>query len=230
MAIQLIDKIAPFNDGFVGMVDAKQVIGGASNRLPDATLPALTGDVTTSEGAVATTIANGAVTEAKMTLADNTTNNASSSKHGFLLKLENSGSKFLRDDGTWQTAGGGSAELSKGAVAFIIDGQGSVITTGSYGSVICPYAGSITGWDLVECSSTPISSSIVLDIWKDTYANYPPAVADTIWGTKPALSSATKNQATGLSIAVTAGDIFKVNVDSVTNAKKVLLVLKTTKS
>lgn len=66
MSIGLISKITPLNDGFTGLVDAKQVIGGASNVLPDATMPDLTGDVTTSEGAVATTIANKAVTLAKM--------------------------------------------------------------------------------------------------------------------------------------------------------------------
>ncbi len=37
MAIELIDKIAPKNDGFTGMVDADQVIGGgAAGTLPDA--------------------------------------------------------------------------------------------------------------------------------------------------------------------------------------------------
>ena len=41
MAIELIDKIAPKNDGFVGMLDADQVIGGgASGTLPDAAVAA----------------------------------------------------------------------------------------------------------------------------------------------------------------------------------------------
>lgn len=66
MAIELISNIKPFGGGFTGMVDAKDVIGGAGNVLPDATMPNLTGDVTTVEGAVATTIANDAVTYAKM--------------------------------------------------------------------------------------------------------------------------------------------------------------------
>ena len=41
---------------------------------------------------------------------DNTDLNASATAHGLLLKLENSGTKYLRDDGTWQTvsaSGGG---------------------------------------------------------------------------------------------------------------------------
>lgn len=37
MAIVLIDKIAPKNDAFVGMVDANQVLGGVGSTLPDNT-------------------------------------------------------------------------------------------------------------------------------------------------------------------------------------------------
>lgn len=43
------------------------------------------------------------LTESGLSLSDNTTNNASASKHGFLPKLDNTGTKYLRDDGTWQT-------------------------------------------------------------------------------------------------------------------------------
>lgn len=69
---------------------------------------ALTGDVTASAGSASTTIANsavttakindGAVTEAKQTLADNTTNDVSTTKHGYAPKAPNDATKFL--DGT----------------------------------------------------------------------------------------------------------------------------------
>ena len=43
MDIELLDKIAPKNDGFVGMIDAKQVLGGGvSGTLPDACVAAST--------------------------------------------------------------------------------------------------------------------------------------------------------------------------------------------
>ncbi len=52
----------------------------------------------------------GGGTDATITMSDITTNNASASQHGFLLKLANTSTKFLRDDGSWQTiAGGGDA-------------------------------------------------------------------------------------------------------------------------
>jgi hypothetical protein len=67
MSIELIAKVAPMGGGFVGMVDANQVIGGGgSGVLPDACMPDLTGEVTTVAGAVATTITAKAVTLAKM--------------------------------------------------------------------------------------------------------------------------------------------------------------------
>jgi len=57
MSIDLIAKIAPKNDGFTGMVDADQVIGGgAAGVLLAATFPAFTGDVTKAEGSLATTV------------------------------------------------------------------------------------------------------------------------------------------------------------------------------
>ncbi|MBI3632741.1 MAG: hypothetical protein HY226_00455, partial [Candidatus Vogelbacteria bacterium] len=64
----------------------------------------LTGDVTGSgTGSFAVTIANGSVTEAKQTLADNTTNNVSTINHGYAPKAPNDTTKFFRGDGTWAT-------------------------------------------------------------------------------------------------------------------------------
>lgn len=55
----------------------------------------------------------GTATDATIQTSDITTNNASPTKHGWLLKLENTGAKFLRDDGTWQApAGSGDMVLA----------------------------------------------------------------------------------------------------------------------
>ena len=56
----------------------------------------------------------GTIAEAALAMTDITTNNATSARHGFLPKLENSGSKYLRDDGTWQTVSG-----TGGATTFV---------------------------------------------------------------------------------------------------------------
>jgi len=51
------------------------------------------------------------ITEADITLADNTTNNFSTTKHGFVPKGTNVGS-FLKDDGTWDAIPGGGDMLA----------------------------------------------------------------------------------------------------------------------
>jgi hypothetical protein len=111
-------------------------------------------------------------------------------------------------------------------VPFIIDGGGVAITTGVKGDVEIGFAGTITAWRLFADQT----GSIVIDTWKDTYANFPPTVGDTMWGTKPTLSSAVKAEATGLSIAVAAGDIIRVNVDSASTVTRVTLSFTMTKS
>ncbi len=105
-----------------------------------------------------------------------------------------------------------------------------LIATTDVATLVVPYGGVITGWEIFEASDVPVASDIVIDTWKDSYANYPPTVADTIWVTKPSLTAAIKNQASGLNIPFVAGDVFKFKVDSVSLAKNVLLVIYVTKS
>lgn len=113
----------------------------------------------------------------------------------------------------------------KGTFGITIDGGGTAITTGIKGYVTVPYGMTITGWDILADTS----GSIVVDVWKDTYANYPPTVADTIAGSeKPTLSTATKNQDASLSTwttSVTAGDIIGFNVDSATTVTRVHVII-----
>ena len=117
-----------------------------------------------------------------------------------------------------------------GGFGITIDGAGSAITTGVKGFITIPFDCTITGWDIVADQS----GSIVIDVWKDTYANFPPTVADTIAGTeKPTLSSAQKNQDTSLSswtTTVTAGDVIGFSVDSATTVTRVTLTVRTTRS
>jgi hypothetical protein len=115
------------------------------------------------------------------------------------------------------------------AIPFIIDGGGSVISTGVKGDITIPFACTITGAILLADQS----GSIVVDIWKDTYANYPPTVADTITASaKPTLSSATKSTdstLTGWTTSVAAGDVLRYNVDSVATVTRVLVSLTATR-
>lgn len=115
-------------------------------------------------------------------------------------------------------------------VAFVIDGGGSAITTGIKGDLRIPYGCTINSATLLADQS----GSIVIDIWKDTLANYPPTVADTITASaKPTLSTATNvtdTTLTGWTTAVTAGDTLRFNVDSITTCTRVFVGLKVTKT
>jgi len=74
------------------------------------------------------------------------------------------------------------------------------------------------------------TGSIVVDVWKDTYANFPPTVADTIVSNSTlAISAATKGQDTALAgwtKTIAAGDILRFNVDSVTDIERCTVSLK----
>lgn len=116
------------------------------------------------------------------------------------------------------------------SITFIIDGGGSAITTGVKGDLTIPFGCTITEWTLLADQS----GSIVVDIWVDSYANYPPTVADTITGSaKPTISAATKGQSstlTGWTTTITAGQTVRFNVDSITTCQRVTLSLKVTRT
>lgn len=70
---------------------------------------------------------------------------------------------------------------------------GSALAAGQTRLITIPYACNITKWDLVADQS----GSVIIDLYVDTYANWPPTNADSITASStPALSSAQKNQDT----------------------------------
>jgi hypothetical protein len=75
--------------------------------------------------------------------------------------------------------------------------------------------------------------SIAIDVWKDTYANFPPNNADSITGSnEPALVNARKNQDTDISgwtTSISSGDILAFNVDSARTVQRAVLSLNITK-
>jgi hypothetical protein len=105
------------------------------------------------------------------------------------------------------------------------DVGGGVLTTGVKFYVQIPFKCRITSWTILADAS----GSLVIDVWKDTYANFPPVVADTITGSeKPTLSAVQKNQDLSLTTwttAVAAGDILGFNIDSAATVKQATLTL-----
>lgn len=118
--------------------------------------------------------------------------------------------------------------ISKALVIGIGDFNGVVLTPGVKAYFEVPIAIRVSGWTLLADAV----GSIVIDIWKDTFANFPPTVADTITGSeKPTLVGAQKAQDLALTTWTTdlaVGDILAVNVDSVSGIKQATLTLRGT--
>ena len=118
-----------------------------------------------------------------------------------------------------------------GTISLIIDGGGATITTGIKADLEIPFACTLTQYTLLADQS----GAIKIDIWKDTYANYPPTNDDSICdGKEPEIAaSGTKAQDTDISdwttVAVTAGNTLRFNVDSCTSITRALLSLKYTR-
>jgi len=113
----------------------------------------------------------------------------------------------------------------KGIIGVTIDGGGVAITTGLKAYVPVPEDCEIVAWTIVADQA----GNIVVDVWKDTYANYPPTVADTIAGAeKPTLAGAIKNQDLALGTWTTdcaEGDWLAFNVDSAATVEWVCVAL-----
>lgn len=110
-------------------------------------------------------------------------------------------------------------------VGITVDGAGLAPTTGVKGYASIPYTGTIVRNRLMA----DVSGSVVFDVWKDIWANFPPLVADTITAAaKPTLSTAQNSEdatLTGWTTAVAAGDVLAFNVDSVSTLTRVTLEL-----
>jgi hypothetical protein len=111
------------------------------------------------------------------------------------------------------------------AIIFEKDNNGTVLPTGIMGDSQVPFACTITGVTVLGDQT----GSAVVDIWKDTYANYPPTNSDSITASAtPTLSSTTKytdTTLTGWTTSISAGDTLRFNLDSVTSFTRLTVIL-----
>jgi hypothetical protein len=132
-----------------------------------------------------------------------------------------------RVNGTTVNLSAGTSSSTR-VVGLVIDGGGSAISTGVKGYTRVPFAGTISKVTMLADQS----GSIVVDVWKDTYANYPPTDADSITASAPpTISAATKSEdatLTGWTTSVSAGDVFGFNVDSASTVTRVSVLIEVT--
>jgi hypothetical protein len=118
-------------------------------------------------------------------------------------------------DFEWQSCG--SVAGAETMMTFVISGGGSAVDAGVTDPVICQRVETdfaLSAWYIYSDQD----GDIVLDIWKDVWANYPPTNTDSIAGTeKPTLSSADTASDTSLGSMTTdwnTGDVVCVEIES----------------
>lgn len=151
-----------------------------------------------------------------------------------------SAARALSDDATAsdQRTTLGLANANKRTIQFSVSsGNPTVaIATGLIAAdVRFPWAGTITKWTVFGIPTTGNATcSVVFDIWKDTFANHPPTVLDTITASaKPTLTAATAAEGSSLGTwtpSIAAGETLRSNIDSQTNCMAATVILEVTLS
>jgi hypothetical protein len=135
-----------------------------------------------------------------------------------------SGSYLIYDGQKWE-AGDPGREITFDA-NVVFDGGGAAIASGTFIDVEFDFACRIDQVTMLADRS----GSITVDLWKDTYANFPPTSADPITGaTPPTISASNKSQdanLVGWTRAIAAGDIVRAVVTSIATIQRVTLALK----
>jgi hypothetical protein len=141
-----------------------------------------------------------------------------------------SGVTVTYDDETGEfefgAAGGGGSSV----IGASFDGQGAPIAVDTYCDIYVPFDCTITG---VVMLAEQVGA-IVVDVWADTYGNYPPTNADSICAAAPptiaAANKSTDTTLTGWTTAVAAGTTLRFNVESVSLIERLALALTVTKT
>ena len=205
------------------------------------------------------------IAETQVTFTDVATGNESTTKHGYAPKATAPGAGLLNVLGIGNgetahtdkaifdntnpeslgTVGPGIALIAArrdhvhpltGQLVATFDGGGSAVATGlKYGFRI-PFACTLTGWTMATDQVTG-GTALVVDVWKDTYANYPPTNADAMPGAgkEPTVASgALKGTDTDIAdwttVAVAAGDWLYFNVDTTSTVTWAQLCLTYTRT
>jgi hypothetical protein len=118
------------------------------------------------------------------------------------------------------------------AVNFVIDGGGSAITTGVKGWVRIPWAWTNIAKATITSDQT---CEAVVDVWKSTFAGFPPVDGGSITSATPPTLTGPDNEAEDTTLSSwtktgSAGDFLSVNVDSNDVAEIIVVTLDLVRS
>jgi hypothetical protein len=122
--------------------------------------------------------------------------------------------------------------IHKGQLGITIDGAGANITTGVKGYVRVPYNCTITKAEMVANDT----GTVTVQVWKDSYAAFPPTSADAIYlSTPPNITStfkSTDSTLSGWATSLLEGEYLAFNVPSASTGSltRVTLTLAVTRT
>ena len=126
--------------------------------------------------------------------------------------------------GTWSVA------ANTDTLEIGLGNNAAVIAVGTYGPLVVDFACTINQCEMYA----DVSTTTTVDIWRDSYVNYPALDADSITAAAtPTITAATKMQdgtLTGWTTAIAAGDHLLFNVDANNNAKRLTVKLRVTRT
>lgn len=124
------------------------------------------------------------------------------------------------------TANTVTSNITTNNIEFVIDGGGAAITAGIKGDLEVSYPCTINQATLLGDQA----GTLIVNIWKDTYANFPPTSTVKITSTTPpTITSSVRAQdavLSGWTTGINSGDILRFNVDSCVTIQRATLSLK----
>jgi hypothetical protein len=122
------------------------------------------------------------------------------------------------------------ANFKRGVLGCTFDGGGAALIPGTACDVLIPYDCTITAATLLGDQL----GSLVVSVWSDTYAAYPPTSGDNIAASAPpTLSSAMKSRdttLTGWTTALAKGNTLRFTITSCATITRAVLTLEITKT
>ena len=123
-----------------------------------------------------------------------------------------------------------SAASTTFIIPVVIDGGGTDIAAGTQIDIPTPFACTINSVTAMSRDT----GSIIVDVWADSYANWPPTDADSIVAAAPiTISSGTKyrdSTLTGWDTTHAADTTFTFNVDTCTGISRITIYLNCTRT
>lgn len=121
--------------------------------------------------------------------------------------------------------GGPSTPGMVGAIVAVLGDGATTLQVNTMGDVVVPFNLTLTSVTMLSTTS----GSCVIDIYSDTYGNFPPTGADSITGAAPpTITTGVKSQdatLTGWTTALTGGTTLRFNVESASSLTQVTVQL-----